>query len=95
MSGLKFSPAAIADIDKIWNYTAKRWGLDQANLYTDTLRDACLALAAGEKRGQRVDIRDGYLKYMVGRHFIFFRSTDAGIEVIRILHQSMDAAQHI
>jgi len=40
MSGLKFSPAAIADIDKIWNYTAKRWGPDQANLYTDTLRDA-------------------------------------------------------
>ena len=28
MSHVTFSPAAIADIDGIWDYTAETWGLD-------------------------------------------------------------------
>ena len=95
MSRATFAPAAIADIDKIWDYTAERWGPDKADIYTDNIRDVSHGLATGEKRGQTVDIRGGYLKYPAGRHFIFFRIANGGIEVIRILHRSMDAARHI
>lgn len=95
MNCLTFSPAALADISDIWDYTAERWGLDQADQYTDDIRDACVGLAAGEKRGREVDVRSGYLKYAVGRHFVFFRMSDAGVTVIRILHQSMDVDRHL
>lgn len=95
MSRLTFSPLATADIDGIWDYTAENWGLDQADQYTDDIRDACHDLANGEKRGRTVDIRDGYLKYSVGSHFVFFRQMDSGIEVIRILHQGMDVKRHL
>lgn len=95
MSRVTFSPAAAADMDAIWDYTVNEWGADQADRYTDDIRDVCISLARGEKRGRTVDVREGYLKHAVGRHLVFFRSTDTGIEVIRILHQSMDVGRHL
>ena len=92
---LTFSPAAIADIGAIWDYTAETWGPDQADRYIDTVRDTCLALANGEIAGRRVEVRDGYLKYPVGRHLIFFRQPGSGTEVIRVLHQMMDTERHL
>lgn len=95
MSRVTYSPAAAADLDSIWDYTSEEWGADQADRYTDDIRDTCISLALGEKRGRAVDVREGYLKHAVGKHFVFFRSTDAGIAVVRILHQSMDVGQHL
>lgn len=48
-------------------------------------------LAAGELQGVACDyIRQGYFKLTVGSHLAFFRDAPCGIEVVRILHQSMD-----
>ena len=52
MKAIAFSPAAEADIGEIWDYSADRWGADQADSYTDTIRDACDALARGKKQGR-------------------------------------------
>ncbi len=95
MSLITFSPAAAADLDNIWDYTVEEWGTDQADRYTDDIQDICRSLARGDKRGRDVDARAGYRKQAVGKHFVFFRVTDAGIEVIRILHQSMDVERHL
>lgn len=95
MSRVTFSPAAIADIDSIWDYTAEIWGVDQADRYTDDIQSACEALAAGLKQGRTVDVRDGYLKYAVGKHFVFFNMAGDGIAVIRVLHQQMDVERHL
>jgi toxin ParE1/3/4 len=92
---LTFSPAAVADIGTIWDYPAETWGLDQADRYVDDIRAACVALAGGERAGRKVDVRDGYLKYPVGRHLIFFRQDGTGIVVMRVLHQSMDVDRHL
>jgi len=40
MKALAFSPAAEADIEGIWDYSADNWGPDQADRYTDEIRDA-------------------------------------------------------
>lgn len=95
MSRVTFSPAAATDLNDIWDYTVERWGVDQADHYTDDIRDTCISLARGEKHGRTVDVREGYLKHSVGKHFVFFRPTDTGIEVIRVLHQSMDVGRHL
>ncbi len=71
------------------------WNPDQADRYTDGIREACEDLAQGKKQGRAVGVRDGYLKYAVGRHFVFFVRTDDGIAVIRVLHQQMDAERHL
>jgi toxin ParE1/3/4 len=95
MKSLYFSPAAEIDIETIWDYSAANWGPNQADRYTDDIRDSCQALADGTKRGRGVDIRAGYLKLKAGSHMIFFREASDRIEIIRILHSSQDTNRHI
>lgn len=45
MKRLAFSPAAEGNLEGIWDYSAKTWGPDQAERYTDEIRDACFAVA--------------------------------------------------
>jgi toxin ParE1/3/4 len=40
-------------------------------------------------------IRPGYRRRGVEHHVIYFKQTDYGIAVIRILHQRMDAPRHL
>ena len=51
MKRLLFTPAAQADLSDIWDYSAATWGVDQADLYIDVIRDVCLALADGRRPG--------------------------------------------
>lgn len=95
MKTFALSPAAEADLDRIWDYSADNWGPDQADRYTDDIRDACLRLASGASRGRTVDIRTGYLKQTVGSHMIYFRDQRERIEIIRILHQRQDVSRNL
>lgn len=92
---LRLSPLAVSDLEDIWRYTIKRWSVEQANRYHRDLMVAMQALAAGGKTGRRVDIREGYLKYAVGRHIVYYRLSSSSLNVIRILHQSMDVDRRL
>ena len=39
MSGFLLSPAASTDLDEIWEYTVARWGVEQAERYTQGTHD--------------------------------------------------------
>jgi toxin ParE1/3/4 len=97
MSGFLLSPAARADLTEIWDYTAGRWGIDQAERYIRALTTACEELADQRRTGRAIDdVRAGYFKLSVGSHFLCYRHTDAGvIDVVRILHQRMDVPEHL
>jgi toxin ParE1/3/4 len=76
-------------------YTFENWSLEQAESYVSEMIAACEGLAKGIKVGRPVDVRDGYLKYAVGSHVLFYRTTSRTIEIIRILHQRMDVNRHL
>ncbi|MEG3180051.1 type II toxin-antitoxin system RelE/ParE family toxin [Sphingomonas sp. LT1P40] len=95
MKTLVFSPAAEADLDDIWDYSADNWAPDQADRYTDEIRDACKALASGAKRGRVVDVRPGYLKLTTGSHIVYFRERGDRLEIVRILHVRQDSERHL
>jgi toxin ParE1/3/4 len=95
MKTLVFSPAAVADIDEIWNYSAANWGPAQADRYTDEIRDACNELAAGRRQGRKVDVRPGYLKLSTGSHVVFFRDLGVQLEITRVLHSRQDVERHL
>ncbi len=96
MSGYKLSPAARADLDRIWEYTVERWSLAQAERYIGDIDDACRQLAAGQRISQVVDVRDGYRKSRVGSHVLYFKvGKRAEMVVMRILHTSMDVRRHL
>ena len=48
MSGFLLSPAARADLTEIWDYTANRWGVEQAERYVRDLTAACQGLAPSD-----------------------------------------------
>jgi toxin ParE1/3/4 len=91
----RLSPRALADLEDIWSYTAARWSPEQAASYHAMIVAAFEGLAAGRKQGRPVDVRAGYLKYPVGSHLVFYRLSEAGIDVIRLLHQRMDVSRHL
>ena len=95
VSRYRISPLAEADLEEIWFYTFEHWSLEQADRYHNDMVAVFEGLAAGTKAGRRIGIREGYLKYAVGAHFVFYRQSDFGIVIIRILHQKMDAGRHL
>ncbi len=93
--GYRLYPLARADLEEIWSYTASRWSMKQAESYHVAIIAAFEGLAAGNKHGRPSDVRDGYFKYAVGSHLVFYRCSEAGIDVVRILHQRMDVTRHL
>lgn len=57
--------------------------------------DALDDLARGDIVGIPVDIRPGIRKYLLLSHAIYSRTTADAIEILRILHQSMDVRRHL
>lgn len=97
MPGYLLSPQATEDLREIWRYGTATWGLVKAEQYGEQLFDILDFLAANPLAGQAVEhIRAGYRRHPSGSHLIFYRiSTDMQVEVIRILHQSMDIDQQL
>jgi toxin ParE1/3/4 len=95
MAENRFSPAAERNLEGIWKYTRREWGLEQAERYTDLLTAAFQVLTESPKATPACDhIRHGYRRRNVERHMIYFRVTDYGIAIIRVLHERMDAPHH-
>lgn len=96
MKKLIFSPKATSDIDRIYDYTADNWGVDQAEDYTFAIRDCCQSLAKDTKRGRLLDsVKAGYLALSCQSHFIIYKSDARVVTVIRILHRRMNLAAHL
>jgi len=95
-SAYALTPRARADLIEIWDYTVATWSLAQAEIYDDLIGDAFENLAADPARGLDVGhLRTGFRRWSVGQHYIFYRETDAGQEIVRILHQRRDFQRHL
>jgi toxin ParE1/3/4 len=103
----RLAAAAEADFEDILSWTADHFGEPQARAYAEVLTDAFAALAAGSTTfaKARNDIAPRLFSLHVardkrkGRHFIIFRVGQIEnreiIEILRILHDSMDLARHL
>lgn len=85
------------DLLAIGRYTRRQWGKAQQIRYLTQLDSAFHDLADKPDLGRACDdIREGYFKYGVGKHLIFYRRTGKGrIEIVRILHGRMDIEQRL
>ena len=87
----KISNEALKDLEKIWLYTKENWPAEQADRYFNLIIDEINYLAQRPESGKDYShIRKGYFRSKVKSHFIFYRKNTKILEVIRILHQSMD-----
>lgn len=92
------------DYVEILLWTTKTFGEGQASTYAETMALAIEALEGGpDVLGARArdDIQPGIRTLHVarqgraGRHFVVFRATGANIDVLRLLHDSMDLPRHL
>lgn len=76
MTSFVLSPAAQADVDGIWDYTAENWGVDQAESYIADIRDGYRKALVGkhvlffktEDTGRITIMRILHQKMDVGRY---------------------------
>lgn len=95
MAEYRLPPAAERDLENIWIHTHQQWGMEQANRYIDHLIAVFAGLAQSPGTAPACDyIRPGYRRRSVERHMIYFRITDYGVAIVRILHDRMDAPRH-
>lgn len=96
MNRFRLTPAAQRDLSEIWDFTEGRWSASQAESYLRDMQNAIERVAADPDRGRPVDdIRQGYRRYAIGSHLVFYVQRGDRIDVIRILHQRMDPGRHL
>lgn len=97
MAKYRFTNKAVEDLSNIWNYTVDIWTEKQADLYYRMLIGFCQNIADNPAVGKNyVEISESLYGFIAGKHIIFYQIiSDEEIEVIRILHSSMDLKNRI
>lgn len=95
MARFALSQQALTDLHAIADYTLERWGRDQALVYIDALQGRLTELAHQPLLGRRRDeLAQDLLCVPFESHVVFYKTTDFGIVVVRILHQRQDPYRH-
>ncbi|MES1196005.1 MAG: type II toxin-antitoxin system RelE/ParE family toxin [Steroidobacter sp.] len=105
---IHIAAAAENDLQDILHWTVTQFGTTHARIYAETLTSAISSLTDGPKVlgvQARDDIAQGLFTLHVarmghkGRHFVIFRIGQDHekqlIDVLRILHDSMDIPRHL
>jgi len=96
MPAYRLTKKALDDLRSIARYTEKTWGREQRNKYLSNMNSSFQMLANEPQLGRTCDeIKQGYRKHHLGRHLIFYRLIASRVEIIRILHDSMDVDSHL
>ncbi len=91
MESFRLLPEAENDLESIWLYSANNWGADQAHAYIDGLVDIFQLLSDNPLmcREQSKFTPLVYIHHHA-HHLIVFILSDIGIDIVRVLHESMD-----
>lgn len=91
MAGYRLSEAAQADLRAIRRYTLEHWGAQQARQYLVELALRFEQLAATPGLGRaREELQAGIRSFTARHHNVYYRETADGIDIVRVLHPSMD-----
>ena len=90
-------PAADRDLLQQADYLCQQSGLETAHRFLDAAETTFRSLAASPQLGSRCHFRraeaQGLLVWWIEgfpKHLIFYRPSDDGIEVIRVIHSARD-----
>ena len=97
MASYKYSKLADRDLDGIAEYTFLNFGERQARAYRVSIDHAASTAADFPSLGRPYTTKKGriYQKYNVGEHALFYRPSEAGIFIVRVLHLMMDFDRHL
>ncbi len=91
-----FLEKALEDLEEIWLYTLKNWSLEQADRYHNLIYEEIDFLARKPNFGKDMShLREGYRSSKIKSHLIFYKYSSLEIEIIRILHDTMDVPNRL
>ena len=94
MKQLILLPDAMGDLADIRAYTIDQWGFAQAERYLGEMGAAFRKIAQGQPVSRAVEHR-GLRKLRFRSHVIYFLEGDDSVQIVRVLHGSMDAERHL
>lgn len=87
MRRLTFRPLAEADLSTIWDFTAERWSVEQAESYLTGLQDMLALLCGHPEIARSVQELNPPVKlYPYRSHLVIFTAGETSLEVIRVVH---------
>jgi toxin ParE1/3/4 len=96
LAKVKISNRAELDLIGIGRFTLRKWGLDQAISYINTLRDAVDCLVSPPEIGRKCDdLLKGYRRMEVASHVVFYKASPSKVYLVRILHKSLLPKEHL
>jgi toxin ParE1/3/4 len=96
MGSYALSRQADNDIQAIAEDSVRTWGLARAETYILALHQAFQQLSEFPDMGRDVShIRPGYRRMDSNSHAVFYKKTDSGVLIVRVLHQRMDFVRHL
>ncbi len=96
MSKYVLSKEAQSSLKEIQIYSAKTFGKERTRQYLASIRKRMKALSENPSPGiVREDLKVGYHSDFIGSHTIYYRIQSTHLDVIDVLHQSMDPTKHI
>ena len=87
----ELSPEADQDLEEIFDYTDREFGIDQAVEYLSGFDSLFVKLVNNPEIGRaRDEIRKGLRSLLTEKHVVFYRILGNRIRIVRILHGSRD-----
>ena len=90
------STEAQKSLKNIRAYSIKNFGTTRTKTYLQSISKKLHELAENPLRGiTREDLKVGYYSDIVGSHTIYYRIKPTHIDIIDVLHQSMEPSKHL
>lgn len=87
---------ATVDLANVWTYSFGQWGAGHADFIIEELERRCAMLAEFPMTGADCDeISRGLRRLIVGHHLVFYFIREDWIEIVRVLHERMDATRQL
>lgn len=84
------------DLNNIFIYSVETFGMERAEEYIDDLVTAFQSLADNCQQGRNYShVHTNLYAWNVVSHVIYYKPTDDGVSIYRVLHKSMDYKKHL
>jgi plasmid stabilization system protein ParE len=96
MRPYSLSEEAEADLESILGYTARQWGLQQAERYAEALEQAFILMAKGHTPLARpLPNLPDVVVFRCQHHYVFAQPRRGRVVILAILHENMDFMRHL
>jgi len=96
MAKYLISPEAQNSLRQIKKFSNNQFGKQRTKTYLKEIMNRFRDLAANPSLGTvRGELSSNYRSSFVGSHTIYYRTISSHIEIIDVLHQSMEPTKHL